>query len=557
MEEDRMHHFKIAKRSIDARKKPDIFFVYSVSFDCDDEEIVLKNNKSNKNLQMAVKSKPYESKLSKIKNNDKDIIVVGAGPAGLFAAYVLTLRGLKPILIDRGATVEERVADVEKFWIGEGLDEDSNVCFGEGGAGTFSDGKLNSGVKDSEGRKSFILETFVRYGAPKEILYDSMPHIGTDVLRKVIANMRNDMIRFGCRIYYHTRLVGIDYTEVDINKDQIEKTNQIKSIRVISRKNKKLYDELITDGIKAHKPVDSDEISIPCDELILAIGHSARDTFKQIHEAGLKMEPKPFAVGVRVQHRQSDIDHAQYGDYLNAAGIEEKKPVLPAANYKLTGKTSDGRGVYSFCMCPGGYVVNASSEKNRLVVNGMSDAARDSGYANSAIVVQVSPVDDDEDIFSGVEYQRRLEENMYNVAVGQIPVQRFSSFIKDGGAEEKNEKKVDRLSLSKNQPAVKGVWKYADVRAGLDDDIAQGVIDGIKQFGKKIKGFDANDTLILGLESRTSSPIRILRDETLQSPSVSGVYPCGEGAGYAGGILSAALDGLKVAEAICQTISTG
>ncbi len=580
IDEADMHHFKITRKSIDARKKPEIYYVYAVSFDSEKEAEILKKNKKNKNIISVKKPKLYESRLSRIKT-DKTVVVVGAGPAGLFAAYALSLKGFKPILIERGAPIEERVSDVEKFWNSGELDEESNVCFGEGGAGTFSDGKINSGIKDEFGRKDFVLETFVRFGAPKSILYDAMPHIGTDVLRKVIVAMRNDMIKRGCRFYFHAKLVGIDVKTIDHNEiNQIQKNNdqdlynnitensitenkiqitKLTSVRIIDLQKNNLLDKLKQDGINAKGLITSDEITIPCDDVILAIGNCARDTFRMLFDAGVDMTNKPFAVGVRVQHPQSEIDASQYGDYYSfennnsnyagddPAGANHK---LPAASYKLTGKTSDGRGVYSFCMCPGGYVVNASTEKNKLAVNGMSDAARDSGCANAAIVVQVNP--DGEDVFAGVEYQRRLEEKMFRVADGAIPVQRFSSFKKNNNETESRGK--TSLHLSKKQPSVKGIWKYANVRAGLDDDIAQGVVDGMIQFGKKIKGFDADDALIMGLESRTSSPVRIPRDESLQSTSINGLYPCGEGAGYAGGILSAAIDGLKCCEAVAGDI---
>ena len=544
---DSIHSFRILKRSIDARRKPEIYYVYAVLFAYDDEERLLKKNKNNKNVMHIDKIPLYESRLRPIRKPDdgKEIVVIGAGPAGLFAAYALTLRGLRPILIERGAPMEERVETVERFWNEGRLNSESNVCFGEGGAGTFSDGKLNSGVKDKDGSKRFILETFVRYGAAKGVIYDALPHVGTDVLRSVVVNMRHDMMKFGCRFLFHTKLVGLDIRDGKLEGINIESTVG----------NNPYLDEF---GSKY----------IETSDLVLAIGHSALDTYELLNEKGLEMIPKAFAVGVRVQHLQSDIDLAQYGDYAGDGQAYR----LPAANYKLTGTTSDGRGVYSFCMCPGGYVVNSSSEHEGLVVNGMSDAARDSGYANGAIVVQVDPntlkeqlseedgfyqaeegseIQDSEelknDIFIGARYQRKLERAMYKVGDGQIPVQRYSDF-------KKTTDDVDKSvhGLSNNQPAVKGRWVYADVKSALPEDISQGVIDGIEQFGKKIKGFSDDDVLVIGVESRTSAPLRIVRDETMQSTTVRGVYPCGEGAGYAGGILSAAIDGLKVAQAICE-----
>ena len=512
-----MRKFEIYKRSLDARSKPDIFYIYAVRFLSDDEENILKKNHYNKNLRQVKKPVMYESKLTQIRGRDDErIVIVGSGPAGLFCAYALSLRGLKPVLIERGAPMEERVCEVERFWESGELNEEVNVCFGEGGAGTFSDGKLNSGVKDKEGTKRFILETFVRFGAGRDILYDAKPHIGTDVLRSVIVNMRKAMEKQGVTFLFHTKYVGVE-----------KKGDRVSGVWV---RQGELRD------------------TIPCEHLVLAIGHSARDTFEKLKEQRIEMRPKAFAVGVRVQHRQEDIDRAQYGD----------NPSVPAAYYKLTGKTSDDRGVYSFCMCPGGYVVNASSEPGHLVVNGMSDVGRDSGYANAAIVVTVDPAAtrDGENVFVGIEYQRELEQAMYGVAEGKIPVQRYGDFCEKNskaGDENTDAGEVRMKGLSSNQPSVKGQWTYADVADALPEDIRSAVCEAIDQFGKKIRGFDADDTLILGVESRTSSPVRIVRDEeSLESVSLPGLYPCGEGAGYAGGILSAAMDGLRVAERIAE-----
>ena len=542
---EQMRKFEIYKRSLDARNKPDIFYVYSVRFLSDIEESILKKNKHNKNLRQVKKPVMYESRLTQIKaSDDKRVVIVGSGPAGLFCAYALSLRGVRPVLIERGAPMEERVSEVEHFWKTGELDEEVNVCFGEGGAGTFSDGKLNSGVKDREGTKRFILETFVRFGAGRDILYDAKPHIGTDILRSVIVNMRRSMEKAGVAFFFHTKFVGVE-----------KKGDRVSGVWV---KQGELRD------------------TIGCSYLVLAIGHSARNTFEKLMEQRIEMKPKAFAVGVRVQHRQADIDMAQYGsdsrdvfdglsddDFEGGISAAEygKRSVLPAAYYKLTGKTSDGKGVYSFCMCPGGYVVNASSEEGHLVVNGMSDVARDSGYANAAIVVTVNQAGD---VFAGLRYQRQLEQVMYKVADGQIPVQRYaefrdnSSLSLDAYNESDAQKKQDSFrmpELSSNQPSVKGRWTYADVAGALPDDIRQAVCEAIDQFGRKIRGFDADDTLILGIESRTSSPVRIIRDEeNLESVSLPGLYPCGEGAGYAGGILSAAMDGLRVAERIGASI---
>lgn len=488
---------KIIRKSIDARKKPELYYIYTVQFSVEQEERVLQQNQKNVNLSKVQSTPTLRDRISKSEKRKENIVVVGAGPAGLFCAYYLSLCGFEPTIIERGAPMEERTETVEQFWKDEILDPESNVSFGEGGAGTFSDGKLNTGVKDKTGRKQFVLESFVRFGAKESILYDAKPHIGTDVLRNVIVNMRKEMERKGCHFCFHTKMERI----------QLEK-DRITSLIV---KNK--------DG----------ESVLYCDRLILAIGHSARDTFSMLYQSGMTMTAKSFAIGVRVQHRQKDIDLAQYG-------VLDKK--LPAAPYKCVGKTKDGRGVYSFCMCPGGYVVNASSEKNGLVVNGMSDEARDSGYANSAIVVTVEPRDFlGEGPLAGVKFQKVYEKAAYDICKGKIPVQRLIDFCNN----------CESTKLGKIEPCVKGKWQYGNIRKALPNYVVNGMIEGMEQFAKKIAGFADDDTLLLGLESRTSSPVRLERTKDFQSVSWQGVYPCGEGAGYAGGIMSAAMDGLRVA----------
>lgn len=490
--------FHIVKRSIDARKKPDIYFVYTVQFAIENEDAVIKRNRGNRNLSRVGKKADLREQISDI-GNKKNIVVVGSGPAGLFCAYYLSLCGCSPILLERGAAMEERTEDVEQFWQKEILNPESNVSFGEGGAGTFSDGKLNTGVKDKTGKKRFVLETFVQFGAGEDILYDAKPHIGTDVLRRVITNMREEMNSLGCRFFFHTKMTGFIMREGRVHSIRAEK--------------------------------DGEEREIPCDSLVLAIGHSARDTFAMLERAGIAMSPKAFAVGVRVQHRQSDIDASQYGGDVETG-------VLPPASYKCTGKTADGRGVYSFCMCPGGYVVNASSEHGKLVVNGMSNVRRDSGNANSAIVVTVGPEDfGSKDCLAGVRFQEKWEKRMYELCHGRIPVQRFGDFKND----------TETAECGKVKPCVKGLWSYANLRRALPKFIVNGMIDGMEQFQDRLSGFSHEDTLLLGIETRTSSPVRIERDEDLTSVSAKGLYPCGEGAGYAGGIMSAAMDGLRVA----------
>lgn len=493
---EEMTDFHIVRKSIDARKKPEIFVSYTVRFSSLREKEICQRNRGNRNLSNIKKEESLVSQIHPVCSREK-IVVVGAGPAGLFCAYYLSLCGLHPVLIERGAPMEERTGDVERFWKEGMLCPDSNVSFGEGGAGTFSDGKLNTGVKDRTGRKQFVLESFVRFGAGEDILYDAKPHIGTDVLRDVIVAMRRELQAKGCEIRFYTKL-----TEIQTEEGQVS-------------------------GVQLMTDKGSETIS--CDRLILAIGHSARDTFRMLKGQGIAMSPKAFAMGVRVQHKQGDIDRAQYG-------IEDER--LPASPYKLTGKTKDQRGVYSFCMCPGGYVVNASSEPGGLVVNGMSDAGRDSGYANSAIVVTVEPEDfPNEDCLAGVAFQQTYEKLAYDLCQGKIPVQCLGDFCRN-----QRTKETGRI-----KPCVRGNWEFANLRKALPKFVIDGMIDGMGQFSEKIQGFAQEDTLLLGLESRTSSPVRIERNKDFESLTLQRLYPCGEGAGYAGGIMSAAMDGLRVA----------
>lgn len=497
--------FQIAKKSIDARKKPDIFFSYTVIFSLENEGRILKKKNRIKNLSVYKKGFSLEDRINNVKNyqltEQKNkfgkIVVVGCGPAGLFFSYFLACCGLKPVIVERGKKIEDRVKDVNEFWENNKLAYESNVSFGEGGAGTFSDGKLNTSVKDKTGKKAFVLQTFVKFGAKEDILYDAKPHIGTDVLRTVIVNMRKEMERLGCEFKFETKLCDLKFD--------------------------------VTDGEKKIKNIVTNKGEIECDNLVIAIGHSARDTFSMLYEKQIKMSQKPFAIGVRLMHDQKKIDMIQYGLISDA---------LPSADYKLTAKTDDDRGVYSFCMCPGGYVVNASSEKNRLVVNGMSDEKRDSGCANAAIVVSVGPEDfKDEHPLSGMEFQREWEEKMYRLCDGAIPVESFGHF-----AGKYTKEKEPCFS-----PKIKGNWKYAPVEKALPVFVKNGIIKGMMCFGEKMKGFDSDDSLILGIETRTSSPVRIERDNAFQCINFKGIYPCGEGAGYAGGIMSAAMDGLRLA----------
>jgi len=507
--ESDIEDIEIMRHSIDARKKPEIYDIYMVDVylkNTLNEESILKKSK-NKNATIATKTKyifPKECEYEDFKRP----VVVGAGPAGLFAAYELATHGYKPILIERGADVDARQKDVEKFWESGVLNTLSNVQFGEGGAGAFSDGKLNTMVKDRDGRGRKALEIFVSHGAPKEIMYEAKPHIGTDMLVNVVKSIRKDIIKHGGDVLFETKLTDF----------LIEGEGDNRKIK----------------GIIIEKNGERGEIET--ENVILAIGHSARDTFEKLIERNIYAEPKAFAVGLRVEHKQKNINKSQYGVY--------ECPTLPPAPYKVVHNTSKGRGVYSFCMCPGGYVVNASSEEGRLCVNGMSFYKRDGRNANSAIIVTVKPEDfGGEGPLSGVLFQRKLEEKAYKIGNGKIPVQYFVDFKNKADAK----KNTDEGRKDYNLPCCKGDYSFANVHEILPEDLNEAIIEGMAHFGRMIQGFDDDDVIMEGVEARTSSPIRISRDENLESVNLKGLYPCGEGAGYAGGIMSAAMDGMKVA----------
>ena len=502
-------HYEVMRRSLDARKKPSLFYVYCIYVTIRQENSIVKKLHQ-PSVSLVTETGYRFSEMGHERLNRRPVIV-GAGPCGLFAAWQLTLAGYAPLILERGKQVEDRSADVERFWKTGILQPDSNVQFGEGGAGTFSDGKLNTVVKDPSGRNHYVLETFVKFGAPSDILYDAKPHIGTDILAKVVKNIREAIISMGGEVRFHTKVTGIRTKRSIVFSDE-----PALAMLHLEDTRTNIGEDLLTDVA------------------VLAIGHSARDTFGLLNLSDIKMEPKPFAVGVRVEHPQDMIDESQYG--------KNAPESLPAAAYKLTAKTKDGRGVYTFCMCPGGYVVNASSEENRLAVNGMSYSGRNGKNANSAVIVTVSPEDfPGKGILGGLAFQRQLEEAAFAEGQGKIPVQLFGDFKKN----------VPSSSAGAIAPQMKGAYSWGNVRSIFPEFIARCLEEGITEFGKKIPGYDRDDAVLSGVESRTSSPVRILRDETLQS-SVKGLYPCGEGAGYAGGITSAAMDGLKVAEAVSQ-----
>ena len=480
---------KFVKKSIDARHKDNVCFVYEVDVDVKD----ISRIKFDNDVSMSVSNKYSYSLSGSLSLNNRPIIV-GSGPCGLFCAYELAKEGYRPIVIERGEDMDNRVKTVNDFWNNGKFNSNSNVQFGEGGAGTFSDGKLSTQIKDKNNRIGEVLNIFVENGAPKEILYDYMPHIGTDKLRDVVKNMRNKIISMGGEFRYNSCLNDINIED-----------GKVKSI-------------IVNDDV------------IDCEILILAIGHSARDTFRMLHDRGIDMANKPFAVGVRVMHSQDMISYNQFGDFYK---------YLRPASYKLTYNTSSGRGVYSFCMCPGGYVVNASSENGRLVVNGMSNHDRESGIANSAIVVTVNESDYGTDLFDGVRFQEKLESSAYRLGNGLIPIQKYGDYVNG----------VKSSDFGKILPMVKGKYTFSDLNLLFNDDINRSLKEGINYFDSKIKGFNDSDVLLAGVESRTSSPIKIIRNEFFES-NISGIYPAGEGCGYAGGIVSAAVDGIKVFESI-------
>lgn len=495
-------HWQIVRHSIDARKKEEIHDVYIIEVETPLESKILRRNK-NKNI-VRVQKKPYRFPKPGNEVLRERPVIIGTGPAGLFCGYMLALHGYRPILLEQGEPARKRQQQVEKFWKTGELDIRSNVQFGEGGAGTFSDGKLNTSVKDPFGRNHEVLRIFVECGAPEEILYEQKPHLGTDVLVGIVEKMRQSIEQNGGEVRF-----GAKVTEL-----------------------------CVKDGAVCGVKINDSEL-LSTELVIPAIGHSARDTFEMLYEKGLTMRPKAFAVGVRIEHPQALIGENQYG----AAAKE-----LPAASYKLTHTCENGHGVYSFCMCPGGYVVNASSEPEMLAVNGMSYQARDGQNANSAMIVTVTPEDyafchepGTPEVFDGIAFQRRLERAAYRIGGGKIPVQLFGDFCENKTS----------TALGEIQPQLRGAWSFANLREIFPEFINEALQEGIIACDRKIRGFARKDALLSGVESRTSSPIRMVRDEGLEA-NIHGVYPCGEGAGYAGGITSAAMDGIKIAEKICE-----
>ncbi|MBR3299970.1 MAG: FAD-dependent oxidoreductase [Clostridia bacterium] len=485
------------KKSVDARKKPDIKFCVSILCEVSgDEAKIIKKNKN----ALCYTEPVYTYKKCKAMIEHRPV-VVGFGPAGMFCALALARAGLKPIVAERGNDVDTRTKDITAFFGGARLKPESNIQFGEGGAGTFSDGKLNTGIKDKRIRE--ILKTFVLFGAPENILTDAKPHIGTDILKKVVKNIREEIISLGGEVRFGCLFEGAEF------------------------QNGKL-DFATLGGEK-----------VKTDTLVLAIGHSARDTFKSLYESGFSMEKKPFAVGVRIEHLQSDINKSLYGDLAENEN-------LGAADYKLAVHLESGRGVYTFCMCPGGEVVNASSEQGGIAVNGMSENARNGKNANSAVLVGIDPADfPSDDVLSGIELQRSIEQKAYKIGSGAVPITTLGNLLEGKPP-----------VIGKVIPTVKPATVFADMYDIFPGFVVDSIKDGIRLFDKKIKGFADAESIITAPETRSSSPVRILRDGSGEARGKEGVYPCGEGAGYAGGIMSSAVDGLKTAEKIIEKLDS-